>query len=133
MDKYAIVYEAVFDNFVNDEITLEEFKKVTTLAFSKYLTEAKVEYLDKRAIRQNNKVENITRTAQYAKLSRDINNLYDIIKTFDLPINLDQFFQPVGGQEEINFNEFCSLFQVEKVDENVRKTFINFIDKLLLL
>ena len=80
MDKYAIVYEAVFDNFVNDEITLEEFNKVTTLAFSKYLTETKVEYLDKRAIRQNNKVENITRTAQYAKLSRDINNLYDLNK-----------------------------------------------------
>ena len=55
--------------------------------------------------------------------------LSDIIKSFDLPINLDQFFQPVGGQEEINFNEFCTLFQVEKVDENVRKTFINFIDK----
>ena len=55
--------------------------------------------------------------------------LSDIIKSFDLPINLDQFFQPVGGQEEINFNEFCTLFKVEKVDENVRKTFINFIDK----
>ena len=55
--------------------------------------------------------------------------LSDIIRTFDLPINLDQCFQPIGGQEEINFNEFCSLFQVEKVDENLRKTFINFIDK----
>ena len=55
--------------------------------------------------------------------------LSDIIRIFDLPINLDQFFQPIGGQEEINFNEFCSLFQVEKVDENLRKTFINFIDK----
>ena len=55
--------------------------------------------------------------------------LSDIIRTFDLPINLEQFFQPIGGQEEINFNEFCSLFQVEKVDENLRKTFINFIDK----
>jgi hypothetical protein len=55
--------------------------------------------------------------------------LSDIIKTFDLTINLDQFFQPVGGQEEINFNEFCSLFHVEKSDENLRKTFINFIDK----
>jgi hypothetical protein len=55
--------------------------------------------------------------------------LSDIIRTFDLPINLDQFFKPIGGQEEINFNEFCSLFQVEKVDENLRKTFINFIDK----
>ena len=30
--------------------------------------------------------------------------LSDIIRTFDLPINLDQFFQPIGGQEEINFN-----------------------------
>ena len=55
--------------------------------------------------------------------------LSDIIKTFDLTINLDQFFQPVGGQEEINFNEFCSLFHVEKSDENLRTTFINFIDK----
>ena len=55
--------------------------------------------------------------------------LSDIIRTFDLPINLDQFFQPIGGQEEINFNEFCSLFQVEKVYENLRKTFIYFIDK----
>ncbi len=55
--------------------------------------------------------------------------LSDIIKTFDLTINLEQFFQPVGGQEEINFNEFCSLFHVEKSDENLRKTFINFIDK----
>ena len=55
--------------------------------------------------------------------------LIDIIKLFDLSINLDQFFQPAGGQEEMNFNEFCSLFQAEKVDENLRKTFINFIDK----
>ena len=55
--------------------------------------------------------------------------LSDIIKTFDLSINLDQFFQPVGGQEEINFNEFCTLFHAEKTDENLRKTFINFIDK----
>ena len=55
--------------------------------------------------------------------------LSDIIKTFDLTINLDQFFQPVGGQEEINFNEFCSLFHADKTDENLRKTFINFIDK----
>ena len=55
--------------------------------------------------------------------------LTDIIKLFDLPINLDQFFQPAGGQEEMNFNEFCSLFQAEKVDEHLRKPFINFIDK----
>ena len=55
--------------------------------------------------------------------------LSDIITMFDLPINLNTFFQPVGGQEELNFNEFCCLFRPEKVDENLRKTFINFIDK----
>ena len=55
--------------------------------------------------------------------------LSDIITNFDLPINLNTFFQPVGGQEELNFNEFCCLFRPEKIDENLRKTFINFIDK----
>ena len=55
--------------------------------------------------------------------------LSDIITMFELPINLNTFFQPVGGQEELNFNEFCCLFRPEKVDENLRKTFINFIDK----
>ncbi len=55
--------------------------------------------------------------------------LSDIITMFDLPINLNTFFQPVGGQEELNFNEFCCLFRPEKIDENLRKTFINIIDK----
>ena len=55
--------------------------------------------------------------------------LSDIITMFGLPINLNTFFQPVGGQEELNFNEFCCLFRPEKVDENLRKTFINIIDK----
>ena len=36
---------------------------------------------------------------------------------------------PVGRAEEINFNEFCSLFRTEKTKESFRKTFINFIDK----
>ena len=55
--------------------------------------------------------------------------LSDIITMFGLPINLNNFFQPVQGQEELTFNEFCCLFRPEKVDENLRKTFINFIDK----
>ena len=55
--------------------------------------------------------------------------LSDIITTFGLPVNLNNFFQPVGGQEELTFNEFCCLFKAEKVDDNLRKTFINFIDK----
>ena len=55
--------------------------------------------------------------------------LSEIIKTFGLLIDLDQFFKPVGGAEEINFNEFCTLFRTEKKEENFRKTFMNFIDK----
>ena len=55
--------------------------------------------------------------------------LTDIINMFGLPINLNNFFQPVAGQEELNFNEFCCLFRAENVDENLRKTFITFIDK----
>ena len=55
--------------------------------------------------------------------------LSDIINMFDLPINLNSFFQPVSGQEDLNFNEFCLLFKAESVDENLRKTFINYIDK----
>ena len=53
----------------------------------------------------------------------------EIITMFDLPINLNTFFQPVAGSEDLNFNEFCCLFKAEKVDENLRKTFITFIDK----
>ena len=55
--------------------------------------------------------------------------LSDIITMFGLPINLKNFFHPVEGQEELNFNEFCLLFRPEKMDENLRKTFITFIDK----
>ena len=55
--------------------------------------------------------------------------LTDIITMFDLPININQFFQPIQGIEEINFNEFCYLFSPEKVDDNVRKTFYTIIDK----
>lgn len=78
MDKYALIYEAVFDNYVNDEITLEEFNDVMTTAYVKYLNEAKVEYMDKKVLRQNSNVSNITKSAQYAKLSKDINNLYHL-------------------------------------------------------
>ena len=55
--------------------------------------------------------------------------LTDIISTFGLLVDVEQFFRPVGGAEEINFNEFCTLFRTEKTQENFRTTFINFIDK----
>jgi len=55
--------------------------------------------------------------------------LTDIINTFGLLVDVEQFFKPVGGAEEINFNEFCTLFRTEKTQETFRTTFINFIDK----
>ena len=53
----------------------------------------------------------------------------EIINTFGLSIDTEQFFRPVGGAEEINFNEFCTLFRTEKKEDNFRKTFLSFIDK----
>ena len=55
--------------------------------------------------------------------------LTDIINTFGLLVDVEKFFKPVGGAEEINFNEFCTLFRTEKTQETFRTTFINFIDK----
>ena len=55
--------------------------------------------------------------------------LTEIINTFGLSIDTEQFFRPVGGAEEINFNEFCTLFRTEKKEDNFRKTFLSFTDK----
>ena len=35
----------------------------------------------------------------------------DIIRDFDLPINPDDFFHPIGKKDEINFTDFCYLFK----------------------
>ena len=37
--------------------------------------------------------------------------IIEIIKEFELPISIDDFFQPIGKKEEINFNDFCYLFK----------------------
>lgn len=55
--------------------------------------------------------------------------LTDIITMFDLAIDLNEFFKPVGEQTEINFNEFCMLFKAENIDDNARKTFYNFVER----
>jgi hypothetical protein len=40
----------------------------------------------------------------------------DIINSFGLPLNIDEFLGPLRKKEDINFNEFCSLFK-KKTDE----------------
>jgi len=45
-----------------------------------------------------------------------------MIKQFDLPIVMTEFFSPVGKKEEITFPEFCSLF---KSNLNSQGIFLN--------
>lgn len=52
----------------------------------------------------------------------------DIITMFDLAIDLNEFFKPLQGSEDINFNEFCTLFKAENIDDTARKTFYNVIE-----
>lgn len=51
-------------------------------------------------------------------------NLISILQVFELPLNLDEFFAPLNGQEEISFNEFCTLFRTGSgIDDNIIRTF----------
>lgn len=50
----------------------------------------------------------------------------EIIKTFDLPIVMTEFFSPVGKKEEITFPDFCSLFKSKDCSEGL---FFNTIKK----
>ena len=45
-----------------------------------------------------------------------------IIKEFDLPIVMNEFFAPLGKKDEIAYSEFCSLF---KSSATSRGAFIN--------
>lgn len=49
----------------------------------------------------------------------------NIIKEFDLPIEMNEFFDPIsslGKKEDITFPEFCTLF---KSNSNSRDAFFN--------
>ena len=37
--------------------------------------------------------------------------IVEVIKEFELPISIDEFFQPIGKKEEIYFQDFCYLFK----------------------
>jgi len=37
--------------------------------------------------------------------------IVEVIKDFELPINIDEFFAPIGKKEEIFFEDFCYLFK----------------------
>ena len=57
--------------------------------------------------------------------------LSDFINVFELNIDLNEFFAPIKGQEEINFNEFCSLFTTNTALENqALQTFYSMFNDL---
>ena len=57
--------------------------------------------------------------------------LSDIINVFELNIDLNEFFAPIKGQEEINFNEFCFLFKTNTALENqALQTFYSMFNDL---
>jgi hypothetical protein len=37
--------------------------------------------------------------------------IIEVIKEFELPISIDEFFAPIGKKEEIYFSDFCYLFK----------------------
>lgn len=41
--------------------------------------------------------------------------LVSVIKEFDLPIAIEEFFSPIGMKENLSFSDFCYLF---KCNEN---------------
>ena len=57
--------------------------------------------------------------------------LSDMINVFELNVDLNEFFAPIKGQEEINFNEFCSLFTTNTALENqALQTFYSMFNNL---
>ena len=56
-------------------------------------------------------VENLFDTLTEEEITINKNRLMEIIKEFDLPIVMSEFFSPIGKKEELSFSEFCSLFK----------------------
>jgi hypothetical protein len=52
------------------------------------------------------------------------NRLIQIINEFDLPIDIGEFFAPLGKSDIINFPDFCMLFRSKTYENNIfYKTF----------
>ena len=45
--------------------------------------------------------------------------LIKIINEFELPIDIQEFFGPIGNQERIRFPDFCTLFKSKSNDNNM--------------
>jgi hypothetical protein len=46
-----------------------------------------------------------------------------VIKEFDLPITIEEFFSPIGKKENLSFSDFCYLFKCNENSDFLIKSF----------
>jgi hypothetical protein len=44
----------------------------------------------------------------------ELSKIKGIIENFNLPISFDEFFNPIGKKDKLNYSEFCELFKGNK-------------------
>ena len=84
-------------------------------------------------IKSNDKVENendpeLKELFDILAINETINKKYfaDLIVSFDLPLNVDEFLSPVKKKDDIVFVDFCSLFRRRSHDKNLNMIFNTF-------
>jgi hypothetical protein len=50
-------------------------------------------------------------------------HLVNVIKEFDLPITIEEFFSPIGSKENLSFSDFCYLFKWNEKSETLLRSF----------
>jgi hypothetical protein len=46
-------------------------------------------------------------------------SIVSVIREFELPLDINEFFIPLGGKEEISFSDFCSLFRSKNPEKEL--------------
>ena len=106
------------DNISNElEIEIQNLSLVKSIDFQKvgeHIANIKFNNNNDDNIIDN---DNISIKKYYEYISNH-KKIIEIIKEFDLPILIDDFFKPIGKKDEINFNDFCSLFRPNNTQTN---------------
>jgi len=94
------------------ELSNSEVFEMTRQEYFQILEEL-VRYHDKQ---ENEEDEEVKMLFSIFAMNDIINKKYfqDMIVSFDLPINVDEFLSPLKKKEEIGFSDFCSLFKRSK-------------------
>jgi hypothetical protein len=124
-DKFIIIVtdSLLFSNNITSSFIDQLKRKSRELSNNEAFEISKVEFFQilEELVRYHDKKEN--ENDDQLKLLFDlfaindiINKKYllDMITSFELPINVDDFFSPLKKKEEIGFSDFCSLFKRNK-------------------